>query len=484
MSKLSEALRQRFRSPKEALKALGMDQSLLEETTEMPTLSTGALIIKSALFVKYPKLLAMDAQLTDVLKGVTGKRFLEQKKALGPALHGLLAADASLEHVHSFLDSLDKPEAEAKDLEANSGIPIATEPDPSDLARRAADAKRRLGRDETEEERKEREARDRAEDVEDAVWRKRAADARDRLGRDETPSEMEEREERESASDARHRMGRDSSEEERREAAADAKRRMGRDETEEERKKREAEDTRLRARDETKEEAEDRHAMDRMGRDRRRADDARRRADDSRRAADAAHKRAEDTKRAEDRAKADDARRHAEDAKRTAEDSASAADASRKRAADAYRRRAAKDNPPEFKGMPKPGGEMVTKGAMDAAIQEERRGRDTAIQEAVNGERRKQSAIHAAVRYCQGWVGAMDAAFATSEEQVYGKALEILGKNIEGMPAAAYRYVLDATPKPGERPARTTSAAALAMDSDTDDFFKTFPDAKNIRVSV
>ena len=356
------------------------------ESSEMPTptLSTGALILKSALFVKYPKLLAMDAQLTDMVKDITGKKFREQKRALAPALHGLLGADATLEHMHGFLDSLDEPEEDASELEASGGIPMAHEPAPADRARRAEDARRRLGRDETEEERKEREEREREEDAEDAAWARRAEDARRKLGRDETEEEREEREERESAEDARRSLGRD----------------------------------------ERPEEAEDRRVMDRMSRDRRRAEDLRRRAEDAR-------------KRANDR------------------------------------KRAARDNPPPFKGMPEPGGQMVDRKTMDEAIRE-----------AVQGEQRKQAAIHAAVRYVQPWTGAMDGAFS-SEEQVYGKALQILGVRTDGMPAVAYRHVLDATPKPGARSTQLALDSRLPTDSSgAAGFFELFPDAKNIRVSA
>lgn len=409
--------------------------SATEKETDMTTLSTGALILKSALFTKYPKLLAMDAQLDRVVGGVSGKKYGSQKKALGPALHGLLGNDASLPDVHKFLDTLDKPEADAAELEMNGGIPLAHEPDPSDMReRRAADARRRLGRDETDEERREREDREREEDAEDAIFHRRAEDARKRLGRDETEKEMEEREEREGAEDARKRLGRD----------------------------------------ESKEECEDRRSMHLMGRDRRRAADAFKRAADAAREAMDAHRRAEDTKRAEDRAKAEDARRRAEDAKRAAEDATHRADDSRRRAEDSRKR--AMDR------RSKMSHDTVTRAAMDEALAAERRRSEDAIASAVAGARDKMRKVNEARRACQPWVGALDMAF-DSEDEVYGKALQILGVSTDGMPVTAYRHVLNATPKPGGRaqPVIPTLAADAAT---TKGFFERFPGAANIRISA
>lgn len=348
-----------------------VSDSAIEKEKPMSTLSTGALILKSALFVKYPKLVAMDAQLTGVVRGVTGKKFADQKKALAPALHGLLASDAALPEIHSFLDSLDKPEADAAEMEA---VPMEGESMMDAMQmRRAADARKRMGRDETPEEMKARETKEKkADDEADAMWRKRASDARARMGRDESEEESDRREEDESASDAKGRMGRD----------------------------------------ETPEECGERRAMDKMGRDRRRAMD-----------------------------------------------------------------KAAKDNPSPVAGEPTPGGEMITKGAMDAAIND-------AVQTAVQTERNRQTAIHAARTYCQPWVGAMDMAF-DSAEQVYGKALHLMGKDTTGVPAVAFKHVLDATPKPGSRMVQSQQSVVLASDAaGAASFFELFPGAEKIGIQA
>lgn len=93
----------------------------------------------------------------------------------------------------------------------------------------------------------------------DDMWDRRADDARRRLGRDETPEEMEEREREQSSEDARHRMGRDESEEER-----------------EEREKGEGEDRRRRA-DDRRARADDKRRADDA---RRKADDKKRAKDE------------------------------------------------------------------------------------------------------------------------------------------------------------------------------------------------------------
>lgn len=170
--------------------------SATESEGTMTILSPGALVLKSALFTKFPKLIAMDAQVTATVKHVTGKKFAEQKKALAPALHALVAQDANLEHMHSFLDSLDKPEHEAKDMEENAGMPLS-------VGNTAEDEK------------------------EDEEWNRRAEDAHKRLGRDESDEEREEREKRESAQAAKDKLGRDESEEERK--AREAKDKKGMD---------------------------------------------------------------------------------------------------------------------------------------------------------------------------------------------------------------------------------------------------------------
>lgn len=147
----------------------------------------GALILKSALVTKYPKLIAMDSQVNSAIKHVRATEWDKQKKALAPILHGLLAGiaqDASLEHVHSFLDSLDKPEHEAKDAENYNNM-IEGEPTPDADPDKEEEEE---GEDESEEEREE------AEKASDAA----EAERREEEGEDaENEEEKEERHEKE-----------------------------------------------------------------------------------------------------------------------------------------------------------------------------------------------------------------------------------------------------------------------------------------------
>jgi hypothetical protein len=98
--------------------------------------------------------------------------------------------------------------------------------------------------DESEEEKKDRED-----------WEKRGEDARKRFGRDESEEDCEEREKKESAEDARKRMGRDESEEEQMEREANDKRA---------RDARMAHRSFMRARDAAMANANDRGAFDKM----------------------------------------------------------------------------------------------------------------------------------------------------------------------------------------------------------------------------
>lgn len=112
MSPLRDAMRSRFKTPKDALKAMGLDESLLQEndtmkTTRLAITSLGIIAAATA------PMLAMDASLpVDLFSGLTTKNFTKSKSTLlegiGKALDGKLRAgmalDASLESLAKLLD--------------------------------------------------------------------------------------------------------------------------------------------------------------------------------------------------------------------------------------------------------------------------------------------------------------------------------------------------------------------------------------------
>ena len=450
-------------------------------TTTQHRLSPIAQRTRGALVAYLGPRLAQDQTLpkfASILSDVDGRNFEEKipliERRLRTATRGRLAQDADIEDLTDLLSALheegagegeddeqpeivDDPWPEAKDdgLVERLKEALAGQVPPEVMARidevvgehenaenlddddaydrRADDARRHLGRDETEEEMREREEKEGAED------------ARRRLGRDEHREEAEDRRRR--AEDSRRRrMGRD------RRRADDSKRRLGRDETPEE-----AEDRRMRHR------AEDsRRAMDAIRRHaddwRKRAEDARRRAEDARKRAEDARHRAEDTKHADDRKRADDAKRHADDARRRAEDARRRAEDAKHRAEDA-RRRYGRDDPPNFPGKPNTGGEMtpMTKEAVDRMVEDRmKRAHDASID------------TLRAVEYVRPWVGAFSPEQAMafdSAATVYRRTLEALGvKDVGEWPADAMRAVIAAQPRPSQA-GGTTTAARLGLDA-------------------
>jgi hypothetical protein len=419
MTALGAALRKKFKTPQDALSALGLDAALLgdnkeDEMTTSNRLSPRGMLAKGALLTFLRPRLAQDAkiELNPLLAGVTAKNFSRHKSRIEAAIHSAyaqhLAQDADLQDVAELLEAIEriKDEDEGEDVtEANSGFPMGgrredeEDPDAMDgtehaveflrdklspedhekvcgllghhedddaedwmsedaCAMRAADARKKLGRDETSEEREKREAEDRrraedmrkrADDRKRAMDARRAEDARKKLGRDETPEEM-------------------------------AKRMRG-------------------------EEAEDR-----------------RRAED--------RKRARDARRADDRKRADDARR-ARDAE------------------------------------PKP----ITREAMDAAIRE-------AVAGAQRSAAQTQREIRDAERAARPYVGEMTVA-CDSAEDVYRNALKVLRINVDGVHPSAYRTILEMQPKPGaNRPRLATDALPAGIKSTSE----RFPGAARVQV--
>jgi hypothetical protein len=212
--------------------------------------SRRALLAAGAIAAYVRPKLAQDAKFDPVpaLEGVNAKNFqanipivIEKVKSL---TKGKLALDASPQELQSLLESLQGGGQEGEDEinPANPGLPdemtgeahdaeggsahafLASKLSPEDHAK----FKQLQGEDSAR--------RRAAEDM----HRRRAEDARKRLGRDETEAEMEEREKKESADDARKRLGRDETEAEM-----------------EEREKREAEDRKRRRAEDARKHAKD-----------------------------------------------------------------------------------------------------------------------------------------------------------------------------------------------------------------------------------
>jgi hypothetical protein len=122
MSRLIDAIKRKFKSPQEAIKALGLDEKLLEaesivgdskENLNMKnklTRKAGLALLTTAAILR-PKL-AQDAKvnLTEIFKGAEGKTFAEKVpniiKGLEAATKGKLAKDESLGEVAHFLDMI------------------------------------------------------------------------------------------------------------------------------------------------------------------------------------------------------------------------------------------------------------------------------------------------------------------------------------------------------------------------------------------
>ena len=232
----------------------------------MSKLSPIARVTQGALVTYLTPRIAQDQALpalAPMLQDITGKNFGTMTGTIArrvkTATRGKLAQDANIEDLTDLLDALeDTREREGEDLEE--------EDDPNKpVVELDEDPEEEL--DETHAE-------------EDEAWDRRADDARRRLGRDETDEEREKREDEQGAEDMRRHMGRDENEEE----CQDRMRhmRVGRDRRRARDRKRADDAKRKLGRDETPEECQDR--MHRMrARDRKRADDAmRKRADDRR----------------------------------------------------------------------------------------------------------------------------------------------------------------------------------------------------------
>lgn len=310
---------------------------------------------------------------------------------------------------------------DAEDMDPNSGMPLYVDMENPEHPEAAVV-------EETEDMRREDEAADR-----------RASDARIKMGRDETAEERRKREEDESAADARARLGRD--------------------ETPEEKKEREARDRRARdfraARDAR------RRAMDAMRRaasdmrdcvaDMRRAEDGRRRAasdmrgcrsaDDARRAEDGRRRAADEYKTARDK------RRRAMDAIKHAADTILTTGMDMKRAADA--RRMGKDNTGEA--------ERMTRAEVEDTLRSQDTRHRQAMDEAIRSERDRSAKADQARRAVRPIVGELALDSAASADEVYRSSLKILGVDIQGVDPSAFptMFQLAAKARAASQPTRS-----------------------------
>jgi hypothetical protein len=151
MSELGNALRKKYRTPKDALEALGIDQSLLanqENTMAKPTRI--AAIAYRATAAAVAPLLAMDAKVSlpkTLFADLTSKNFRERKDALLSGVRGVvdgklragLAMDASMKGLAKALDTFadlteggDLPATEDASAEIEAAAPIeAIEQEPA-----------------------------------------------------------------------------------------------------------------------------------------------------------------------------------------------------------------------------------------------------------------------------------------------------------------------------------------------------------------
>lgn len=137
-------------------------------------------------------------------------------------------------------------------------------------------------------------------------------------------------------------------------------------------------------------------------------------------------------------------------------------------------KKGAMDDPPPFKGMPKPGGKMVTQDAMNAAIK-------AATEAASKNALKVQRDIREAERAVRPWVGDINIA-CDSAAAVYKTALKMIGvKNVDNIDPSAYQTILELHPMAGTR--QKAQASEIAMDeASSQSYADRFPDAVRIGV--
>ena len=155
MSKLLDALRKKFKTPKEALDALGLDDAVLtdgdtvpqiagdskEKTMTTVKLSPSALVAIGAMQQYLGTRLAMDSRidLKPIFGGITAKNFAAQKPyiiaKIRAAVNGNIATDADVEDLPEMLDQI-----EALAGEASEAVGGEVGPDPAEDPTKTPDA--------------------------------------------------------------------------------------------------------------------------------------------------------------------------------------------------------------------------------------------------------------------------------------------------------------------------------------------------------
>lgn len=138
------------------------------------------------------------------------------------------------------------------------------------------------------------------------------------------------------------------------------------------------------------------------------------------------------------------------------------------------------DQPPDFAGMPTPGGgasdgrahdaKPITKGAMDAAIK-------SAVEGVQAAARKNTREIREAERFVRPLVGELALDSCETAEEVYRNALTARGVKTDGVHPSAYRTLLEHLPRP-----KAGGAPQIAVDAAPAEFSfeKMFPEAARI----
>lgn len=151
---------------------------------------------------------------------------------------------------------------------------------------------------------------------------------------------------------------------------------------------------------------------------------------------------------------------------------------------------AAKDEPAPFEGEPEVGKAPRAAADKDGDMDKDEKDKDrkepamdaksvqTAIEAAVQAERKRATAINEAVRAVRPYVGEVTMAFDSAGE-VYRHALKHMGVDVKDVHESALPVILKTMPVPGSAQRQT----AVAMDANTiTDFAKRHPGAGNITV--
>lgn len=134
-------------------------------------------------------------------------------------------------------------------------------------------------------------------------------------------------------------------------------------------------------------------------------------------------------------------------------------------------KKAAKDQPPNFKGKPEVGGGMVTQDSMNSAIA-------SAVKKAKDDTIATQRAIRDAEKAVRPWVGELQVA-CDSASDVYKAALAALKVDVTDVHPSAFKAILNAQPLPDG----AKKKAAIAMDAaSTADLHKRVPGLARLRV--